>query len=298
MASVAAFVYFHGFVERASAAGWLENRGLRLGDGLFETIRVLSGRPLFVAEHLRRLHQGLALLELDAPAELGPGALPHLLNELVARNGYSAGAKLRLTVWRRGGEGSYRPASRRADFLLEGAELLLGAYTLGRDQRLVLCRDVVVQPWALAGVKTLSALPYVHAAQVAQRAGADDALLLSSDGQVAEAGRANIFAVSGGRILTPPLRTGCLDGVLRRVLLAHAPSRQLPLAEGPLTLEDLRAAEALFTTNVVSGILPVRYLDLPGESGKSYDPQHPLIEAAHRALLHRVKGDLQRELFT
>lgn len=294
-------VYRHGWHDRSTSAAWLENRGLRLGDGLFETIRVLSGRPLFVAEHLQRLQRGLAALGLDTPPELSPGAWPALLAELIAQNGFTAGAKLRLTLWRVGGEGSYRPMGRRADFLLEGSELLLNAYTVARDVRLVVSRDVRIHPWALSGLKTLSALPYVQAAREAQAAGADDALLLGPDADVVETGRANLFAVIDGTLVTPPLSTGALDGVLRRVLIGACAQRRVPVVERRLSLAEVLTAEALVTTNVVSGLLPVRHLDVPDSlhagPGRSYDPQHPLIEAAHRALLQRVKGETQSELF-
>lgn len=290
-------VYHHGWLDRSHAASWLENRGLRLGDGLFETLRVQSGRALYVPEHLARLHRGMAALGLELPQELSSQALPGLLRELIAQNALEAGAKLRVTVWRTGGEGSYRPSGQKVAFLIEGSALLMNAYTIGRDQRLVLSSDVRIHPWALSGHKTLSALPYVQAAREAERHGADDALLMTVDGHVAEVGRANLFAVIAGRLVTPPLSTGALDGVMRRVLMQAAAKRKLPIVEQHLSLDNVLSAEALFTTNVVSGILPVRYLDVPGADGRSYDPAHPLIETAFRAILSRVKGELQQDLF-
>jgi len=109
----------------------------------------------------------------------------------------------------------------------------------------------------LAGVKVTSWLPNVWQLQGAQQRGFDEALLLNERGEVAECTTANIFCLREARIATPPLSSGCLEGVTRSVLLEIAPQAGFPIVEEPLRLEDLYGASEVFITSTNRSLLAV-----------------------------------------
>lgn len=266
---------------RAEAERLLANRGFRLGDSIFETIRIVSGRIQFWPLHWHRLMRGAETLGLALPAHFTYKWVGDRLAELAAAHHINAGGKLRLQVYRTGAEGAYTPVRDDADWLAEATRMLHNQWPSDRTQRLLLWDGWRVYPTILSGIKTGSALPYVMAARAAKAAGADDTLLLDLSGNVVESGRANVFAVVDGQLVTPPLEAGIVDGVLRRVVLQLAMQHNLPIVQASLSPEMLTRANELFTTNVVSGIFPVDYVQ---GIGRSYPSARPITQRLQAAL--------------
>ena len=122
----------------------------------------------------------------------------------------------------------------------------------------------------LAGVKTTAWLNNVWHLQEAQKAGFDEVVLLNERGEVAECTAANIFLVRGGRVITPPLASGCLEGVTRAVLLEIAPASGFPVDERTITPDDLYAAEEVFISSTNRNLLGVGTIEkheFPGAPG-------------------------------
>jgi branched-chain amino acid aminotransferase len=109
----------------------------------------------------------------------------------------------------------------------------------------------------LAGVKTISWLQNVWAVAEAQRDGFDEVVLLNERGEVAECTAANIFAVKGGKIHTPPLSSGCLEGVTRGILFEIAPEAGIAVVEQALRPEDLYSADEVFITSTNRNLIGV-----------------------------------------
>jgi branched-chain amino acid aminotransferase len=109
----------------------------------------------------------------------------------------------------------------------------------------------------LAGVKTTSWLNSVWATAEAQREGFDEVVLLNERGEVSECTAANIFAVNDEKVLTPPLNSGCLEGVTRGVLMEVAPDAGTTVVEQTLRLEDLYSAEEVFITSTNRNLIGV-----------------------------------------
>jgi branched-chain amino acid aminotransferase len=109
----------------------------------------------------------------------------------------------------------------------------------------------------LAGVKTIAWLNNVWHLAEAQKAGWTEVILLNERGEVAECTSANIFCVKDGTVSTPPLSSGCLEGVTRSVLLEIAPRAGVTLSEKTLTMEDLYAADEVFITSTNRSLLGV-----------------------------------------
>lgn len=237
------------------------DRGLRFGDGLYETLRVHHGRVVRRREHLARMAEGLALLELDLDPEIVFEAT--ILAELVARNGLAAGeGRLRLLVTRGPDPGSARPPARPLPTWLAQVEPLPPGAPPS-DPRPLHLRTVALatpRPAAWASLKSLNHLPYVLAAAKAAREGADEALLVY-EGWVKETTAANVFWVRAGAIVTPPPSEGLLAGVTRDLVIELAREEGMALIERPLRSAEVEAADELFATGSVSGIRGIATLD-------------------------------------
>jgi len=226
-------------------------RGLTLGDGVFETM-LAAGAKLFRSdEHLERLARGASLLAIDLPP--AERLLAAMLDTLSA-NGLSK-AVVRLTVSRgpdpgRGLEVSPDVAptiivrvSPHEPRTPGQAGLAAVFSTIRRNESSPLSR-----------VKCLSYADNVLARLEARRRGADDAVLLNTAGEVCCASAANLFVVKGGSLVTPPVESGALPGVTRRCVMELAAARGLTIREAPVLPGDLWAADEAFLTNTVIGV--------------------------------------------
>lgn len=217
------------------------DRGLLLGDGLFETICVRGGRALRLEAHFARLRTGAGLLGLPVPA--GDDALADALEQVVRANGL-ADAAVRLTLTAGPGpRGLPRPVPPRPTLLLTAGPLpppppparLLVARSTRRNEHSPLSR-----------VKSLNYLDSILARREAAAAGADDAVLLNTAGRVAEASAANLFLRLDCGWVTPPVSEGALPGTMRAVL-----AEAWDAAERPVTVADLHRADAIVLTTAL-----------------------------------------------
>ncbi|GLK56935.1 branched-chain amino acid aminotransferase [Methylopila capsulata] len=239
----------------------LADRGLTLGDGLFETIAVFGGRPAALEAHLDRMVQAAA--EIRLPVDRAA-----LAAEAAALAGEGGDAVVRLTVTRGAGARGLAIPQTCAPTVIAARTPFPWA-TLGAPIRLA---TVAVQrnPTSFASrAKTLSYLDSVLAYDEARSAGADDALMLNVHGRAASTSMANLFALFGRTLVTPPASEGVLPGIMRRLVLEIAPALDLTPQERPLPRADLGAADAVFATNSVRLVMPVTALDgveLAGET--------------------------------
>lgn len=215
------------------------SRGLRYGDGLFETMRVGDGALLHARYHFDRLWKGLSVLSLAAP--FAPEPLEALILELCTRNGHSASARVRLNIFR--GEPVH--------FIIETFALDPAPVTDGLE--------IDVYPHgrkafdAFANLKHNNYLVYILAADWARAQGLDDALVLNTHERVADAATSNVFWVRSGKLFTPPLSEAGVAGVTRRLLM-----ERFPVQETPATPTALLEADEVFLTNAIRGLRWVR----------------------------------------
>lgn len=219
------------------------DRGFTLGDGLFETILVKNGMPLRLGAHWRRLEDGAGLLRLPLP--LTRAGAEAAMTELLQANDLQDAA-LRLTISRGPGQRGLLPPHPCVPTVAITAGPLP---PVPGPARLVVADSVrrnLHSP--LARIKALSYLDNVLARMEAEERGADDALLLNTEGRVAETTIANLFVVlADGTLATPLVTEGALPGVRRGELL-----EKLGAAERPVELAELLAAREAFLTNALS----------------------------------------------
>ncbi|WP_114395097.1 aminotransferase class IV [Oleisolibacter albus] len=217
------------------------DRGFTLGDGLFETIRVQDRTGQRLEAHFLRLRAGARLLDLDIPAT--DEILADAVDAVAAANGLEAAA-VRLTLTAGPGpRGLLRPANPMPTLLLT-ASPLPGPLP---PARLVVARNTCRNEKSpLSRVKSLNYLDGILARQEAARRGADDAVMLNTQGRVAETSSSNIFLQIDGTWVTPPVAEGALPGTMRATL-AEAWSAE----SRPVTVADLLRADAILLTTAL-----------------------------------------------
>lgn len=239
---------------------WGMNRAFYLGDGLFESMRASKGKVLWLPYHYARLIKGMECLGLELPPRFSLDFMQDLCEELLATNKINQGAKLRLTVFR-SGAASHFPNTDTVDYILETSPLIDSTYLWTRPLRVTICGEYLLFPSQFSEIKSLNRQVYTMATRYAQRGGFDNALLCAPNGAIAEFTNGNLFLVRDNILLTPPLTTGCLNGVIRKVLLEKAITLGFELMESEFDLRALTAADEAFGTNALTGIFPVRSID-------------------------------------
>jgi aminodeoxychorismate lyase len=228
---------------------------LLYGDGLFETLRVREGRPLWWSRHLARLAQGAMFLRLTLPHS--PAELRAAAGELIRVNELSD-AVLRILLTRGSGARGYSAVKATSPTVA----MTLHPVTAGPAAvRLITSRHRVSPSDPLIGYKTANKLLAVLARMEAEDAGVDETLLLNTDGYLAEAAAGNIFWIEAGVVCTPRLSSGALNGVMRSVVLEACRERGWRTKEKRAKPGVLYEADGAFLTNSVVGLLPISALD-------------------------------------
>lgn len=262
----------------------VSDRGLTLADGLFETLLVVDGRPFRRSAHLERMLTGAAALALP----IGRDRLEADLDLLLATLGPGT-AVVRLTLTRGpGARGLALPAEPRPTVLVTAAPW--SPDLVGRPVRLATSSIRRNETSPTARHKTLAYLDAIAATAEVRAAGCDDALFLNTEGRVASTTMANLFARIDGRLVTPPLGDGVLDGTTRRVVLEVAEAAGLDAVEASLSRADLDRAEAIVLTNAVRLIVPAAGLD-----GRDLAADHPLIAVLLDGIGARIAADCGRD---
>lgn len=247
------FIHFNGQIlpaeEPIISAG---NRGLRYGDGLFETMRVVNGRLILSHLHFERLFSGLSVLQFQCPASLTPAYLAEAVLTLCRTMNIEKGARVRLNMVR-GNGGLFDPGNHIPNLIIEAWPLDVPPGMHEHGLVIDIYTPVRKHYDALANIKTNNYLPYVLAARYANDNRLHECLLLNTAGRICDATIANVFWVKDGRIYTPPLSEGGVGGVMRRYLIENV-AKQHAIQEEPLTPEMLEQADELFLTNAIQGI--------------------------------------------
>jgi branched-chain amino acid aminotransferase len=225
--------------------------GLFMGWGVFTTLRIYGGRPFAFDRHWARMVHDAERLGMTLGRE--SEAVREAMVKLAEANRRPEGVARLLFLKNRGGlwsEAADRPATDLLGFTRE-----LVAWPAAH--RLKLLPNAIFSLSRMAGAKMLSWVQNAAALEEAHQEGFDDALLLNEKGHVVECTSANFFLVGAGRVLTPPLSSGCLPGVTREVLLEIAPRVGIEIKEQDVSPEDLSSAEEVFissTTREVAGV--------------------------------------------
>ena len=235
------------------------DHGFTVGDGVFETIKVMGGRPFAVRRHIERLHRSAQGLGLAVP--MGDASLRSAVDEVVAASGLEL-ARLRVTL-----TAGMTPLGSARN---EGEPTLVIA--AGPLVHWPVETTAVTVPWprnersAVAGAKVTSYAENVVALAEARKVGASEAIQPNTAGNLCEGTGSNVFVVRDGELVTPPLLAGCLAGVTRALVLELLPEAD----EADVPMADLADADEVLLTSTTRDVQPLRMLDgrsLPGADG-------------------------------
>lgn len=266
-ADAAAVVWLDGELRDPAEAtiAWRDH-GITVGDGVFETVKLMGDRPFALGAHLDRLARSAEGLVLRLPQR---SVLEAAVREVAVAWSVAAGGgtgRLRITV-------TAGPGPAGSERGTEGPTLLVTAspMELSRDPT-----GVAVAPWtrnehgALAGLKTTSYAENVVALAHARRSGASEAVFANTRGELCEGTGTNVFVGVRGVLVTPPLESGCLAGVTRALLLDALASHGADAEERTLPIEALAAADEAFLVSTGREVQPVATVDgaaLPAAPG-------------------------------
>jgi branched-chain amino acid aminotransferase len=287
-------------VPPAQARVSVFDRGFLYGDSVYEVIRTYGGRPFEVEAHLARLRHSADRIGLS-PKWDAPRVEAEIARTLEASRGddppvpdaapWNVGERyVRVVMTRGAGELGLDPALAIDPVAVVLVLPLVGppraAYVDGVKAAFVGVRRAA--PDAIdPSAKTGAHLPNVLAVAEARAAGAHEALLLDGRGSVTEGSSSNVFAVRGGRVVTPPLAAGILEGVTRGLVLRLAAEDGVSAEETPLRPEDLEGADEVFLTSTVREVVPVTRL---GERPVGTGRPGPVTLRLHRALRRLAGG--------
>ena len=253
----------------------LPDRGLDYGDGLFETLLLIEGRPLHLKLHLQRLQAGLKVLGF-------PDCLHEVTRQVslfLSSLNLPVEASMRVTVTRGSGPRGYLPPiAVKPRIILTASERVAADFTRTLPPAHLALADIRwgSQP-ALAGIKHLNRLEQVLAATQRQSVDSDELVMLDQAGGVISVTAGNLFIYDGAELLTPAISHCGIMGTRRRLILEQlAPSLGVPVREAQLSLGQLESASEVFYSNALIGVRPV------ASFGNSNWNKHPLCTALHK----------------
>ena len=256
-------IFLNGqFVPEERAVVSVFDRSFLYGDGLFETMRVFRGKPFRWQQHVERLQRGADFLNIKLP--YSTEALRRFVDELIAKN-KMPDALLRLTLSRGVGVRGYSPKGANSPTIVMSLHPApshplpsdgRGAGSEGSVSRwkLITSSHRLPANEPLAQFKTSNNLAQILARAEADAAGADEALLLNTDGYVVEGASSNLFWIAGETICTPPLASGILPGVTRAVVMEICEKIGLKTREANITADELKRAGGVFVSLSSTGI--------------------------------------------
>lgn len=285
------WVYLNNqFVPQDKAQISVLDHGFLYGDGVYETLRAYEGRVFMLRQHLERLERSAQLIGLTLP--LKRTEWPAVLAEALRRNNL-VNAYVRLTISRGEGPIGLDPGLCPTPTLVILAQPLPNYPAEYYDEgvRLIISHTRRNLAEALSPqIKSLNFLNNILAKREATAANAFDAIMLNHAGHLAECTTSNLFLVRKGRLCTPSISCGILDGITRNVVLRLAGFQQIQTEEGTYTSDDLLAADECFLTNTTMELMPVRSVnDHPIGNGKP----GAITQALHRAFRASLPEFLQ-----
>jgi branched-subunit amino acid aminotransferase/4-amino-4-deoxychorismate lyase len=231
------------------------NRAFRYGDALFETIRVINRKAMFINDHMRRIKVGMTILRMNVPPDFNSDNIGRLIDELIVQNNLQNDVRVRLTIFRNEG-GFYTPKNNDISFLIETEDLHEkdGYRVNDNGYTIEVFHDIKKHKNKLSNLKSGNALLYVLAGIYKRDIKMDDCLIVNEDGNVCETISSNVFIVKNGALYTPALSEGCVDGVMRKQVINLAQQNRILCYEIPLLFNTLMNADEIFLTNAVKGI--------------------------------------------
>ncbi|TWI03142.1 branched-chain amino acid aminotransferase [Flavobacterium tiangeerense] len=253
-------VNFNGTIVSQDDCEWGQNRAFLYGDGVFETVKIVNSKILFLEDHYFRLMASMRVLRMEIPMNFTMEFLEEEIISLTLKNEISSSARARITVFRNEG-GYYLPQNQTVSYVIQIVPIENSRYCIeDKKYEVDLYKDFYISKQLLSSIKTTNKIINITGSVFASENGLDNCILLNDSKNVVEALQGNIFMVQGNKLITPPISEGCLNGIMRKqILLLAKKIENIEVLEEVISPFDLQKADELFVTNVIKGIQPITH---------------------------------------
>jgi branched-chain amino acid aminotransferase len=248
-------INFNGNIQENSNFAIENNRGFLFGDAIFETIKVNGTKILFLEEHYLRLMASMRICRMEIPMNFTMEFMEEEILKLIELQINKVSNRIRFSVFRNA-DGFYNPTSNNIEFIITCSELSAVKYaSLNASYEVELFKDFHISKHLLATLKTNNKMINVVASVFAKENRFENCLLINEDKNVVEAINGNIFMKMGNQLITPPTSDGCLNGIMRKQIIALVNKMEnVEMIEKSISPFDLQKADELFLSNVITGI--------------------------------------------
>ncbi len=263
------YINFNGkIVPSGTALVSSDNRGLRYGDGLFETIKFCKNKLVMMNEHMARLWKGMHEMKMKIPEKIEEVTIA-----LLKKNNYKY-ARVRISVTR--GDGGLYDSDNNFQYIIECWPLTTDYKTLN-ENGLELCvyKEALKICDNFSNLKHNNFLPYFMGALFAQQNKCNDALILNQHHRICDSSNANIFIIVNDTVITPPLNEGCIAGTIRKLLIQLLPELNYNIIQEPISQEMILNADEVFLTNAIYNM---RWVSTIGEKKYKHSTTKNIFE--------------------
>lgn len=233
------------------------NRGFLYGDAVFETLKIVNNKILFWEDHYFRLMSSMRIIRLDIPETYTPEFLKENIIKIHQKKSLNGNSRVRITVFRYS-SGKYRPESNTSSFIISSEEVRESNYILNNgDYKVDLFKDFYLDNQLISSIKSNNKIINVVASIYSNENGLENCILLNKNKMVVEFINSNIFTVNQGKIYTPKLSSGCLNGVMRKNLINILRLNSFEVFEEDISTFDLTKSDEIFGTNIIQGLFSV-----------------------------------------
>lgn len=235
-----------------------KNRAFRYGDALFETIYVSYTNCHFLEQHLKRLIKGMKILSMDIPVGFNERLFLRKIQRLLHKNHHIKGARIRIAVFRNDG-GLYTPTDNSISYTIESEHLENTTYEINKKgYEIDIYPDMQRHYSLISEFKSSNCSIFTMAGIWRQKMKLDDCIILNEKGELCESVSSNIFLVKDSKIYTPSIKSGCVNGIMRNLVVDLLREMKLEIDDNAvLREEDLFDADEVFLTNSITGIRKV-----------------------------------------
>ena len=235
----------------------INNRAFLYGDAVFETLIIFNDKILFWEDHYFRLMSSMRIIRLDIPDKYTPEFLKENIIKIHNNISQTGNSRIRINIYRSSG-GKYKPEKNTPFFIISCESINYNTYELNKGHYEVdLYKDYYLDNQLISSIKSNNKIINVVASIYASENGFDNCILLNKDKLVSEFINSNLFIIKDEKIYTPTLKSGCLNGVVRKNLFKILSSSSFELYEQDLSTFDITQSDEIFGTNIAQGIFSV-----------------------------------------
>ena len=235
----------------------INNRAFLYGDAVFETLIIFNDKILFWEDHYFRLMSSMRIIRLDIPDKYTPEFFKENIIKIHNNISQTGSSRIRINIYRVSG-GKYKPEKSTPSFIISCESINYDTYKLNEGHYEVdLYKDYYLDNQLISSIKSNNKIINVVASIYANENGFDNCILLNKDKLVSEFINSNLFIIKDEKIYTPTLKSGCLNGVLRKNLFKILSSSSFELCEQDLSTFDITQSDEIFGTNIAQGIFSV-----------------------------------------